>query len=1137
MSGGDRRQPFDMQRNDSVRSMEPRGMNPQSGMFSPNPPRPMGERGRETPPGPPRTPKDDDDDVVYSSVNDPRMNRVHTPTMRPPSGPRPGLPPDLNSSPRPLSRTESRQSFEVRGPSGLDNRGEPKLIPRESPLARPLSSDMVKTPFQYRPDSQSTPPLSPKPDFQSPRPQSISPQDSLDRQRIESRSITPNNSPMTPKPTPDLRQASRSDDSKSDSGKLTPSNGEDNRTSPAPPADQTNKTGPSGVGPEKPPSVLSGSVSPIPKSNDPSRITTPLPVGKDNQQSDQLNSKSPDISQNSTPISVKGNESTAGTPLPEKDSGSHSREDTPSKTPDISENFDHSNKTERPKSLKRSPSLKQDLGNNSDNEGRKTPLVRTPSRTSSAGKGNDPRSPLQRKPSGKRPKTPKTPDGDHDSGVDESTQRKDGPTTNGLSSPSKSPSKIPAPKKLSTLPSPTKSSKNSPKTPEAPPTAEKKSTTTLGIMEGFSPDNLALPPKSRIPLKNSTQTQTAIVPMNKIQVGAAPSPNLKTVKSKIGSLQNATHKPGGGNVKIEHRKLDWKAEPRIAAKNDAYQPGGGDKKIPQVKLKWEAKPKVGSLDNATHKPGGGEKKIESVKLDFKDKAKPKVGSKDNLKHTPGGGNVKIEDQKLEVKAQSKIGSLDNVKHKPGGGDRKIFDDKEYLRQMSGCTSRAASEGIPSGTQDGWRSASASRRTSRDQQTCGDRRYRSESRLGLRTPEPRMGMSPREHEHCSLWDKHDQETKALVQEEESPEIKTPDLVTPVKETRAQENTIAELTSEGKDLNSNQPIENINAIEANFTITPKPDNISTCVDKAAKQEGKENIVITEQKRQNNGDTKDTQNKQHDNKGLTAATVSKPLEMDKNKEQDSKSLKTAKEDNFSEIATTDVNNAKEIANKKNDPQGSATNVNKPQEVEEKSKVKNNTSLAEGIKLQDSSSHVDKNKLPDSTSHVDKSKLQDSTSHVDKSKLQDSTSHVDKSKLQDSTSHVDKSKLQDSTSHVDKSKLQDNTSHVDKSKLQDSTSSKTEKGDKLSETAKTGSVKNTTEITEQNQNVYKKLESKEDTVKEIKEIDCKEAVGNINVSNSPDSGVSISSGNVNNQNRVDGNMMQSDVNTLFPKPGTKQM
>jgi hypothetical protein len=60
-----------------------------------------------------------------------------------------------------------------------------------------------------------------------------------------------------------------------------------------------------------------------------------------------------------------------------------------------------------------------------------------------------------------------------------------------------------------------------------------------------------------------------------------------------------------------------------------------------VKLAWNAKSKVGSLDNATHKPGGGDKKIESVKLDFKDKAKPKIGSKENVKHQPGGGVVKV----------------------------------------------------------------------------------------------------------------------------------------------------------------------------------------------------------------------------------------------------------------------------------------------------------------------------------------------------------------------------------------------------------------------------------------------------------------------------------------------------------------
>lgn len=68
--------------------------------------------------------------------------------------------------------------------------------------------------------------------------------------------------------------------------------------------------------------------------------------------------------------------------------------------------------------------------------------------------------------------------------------------------------------------------------------------------------------------------------MNKVQVGNAPSPNIKAVKSKIGSLNNTTYKPGGGKVKIENRKLDFqKVTPRIAAKNDAYVPSGGTKKV------------------------------------------------------------------------------------------------------------------------------------------------------------------------------------------------------------------------------------------------------------------------------------------------------------------------------------------------------------------------------------------------------------------------------------------------------------------------------------------------------------------------------------------------------------------------------
>ncbi|XP_070502931.1 transcription factor SPT20 homolog, partial [Chironomus tepperi] len=251
--------------------------------------------------------------------------------------------------------------------------------------------------------------------------------------------------------------------------------------------------------------------------------------------------------------------------------------------------------------------------------------------------------------------------GDNDSGVDESTQEKD---KNGHSpnSPLKSPSKIPSYQQ---------------RPASITPKTRSRSTSKQRLSLKASPEE---PPEPLIKK----------IPMNKIEVGNAPSPNLKKVTSKIRSLENAQHKLGGGQIKIESKKLDFKAGPRIEAKNDTYTPRGGDKKIVSQKLQWNAKSKIGSLENAAHKPGGGDKRIVEIKTDFKEKAKPKVGSKDNLGYVPGGGDIKareerakssIVNQKIDVKAEPKIGSLDNVKHRPGGGDKKIFDDKEYLKNI------------------------------------------------------------------------------------------------------------------------------------------------------------------------------------------------------------------------------------------------------------------------------------------------------------------------------------------------------------------------------------------------------------------------------------------------------------------------
>jgi hypothetical protein len=37
--------------------------------------------------------------------------------------------------------------------------------------------------------------------------------------------------------------------------------------------------------------------------------------------------------------------------------------------------------------------------------------------------------------------------------------------------------------------------------------------------------------------------------------------------------------PGGGQVKIESRKLEWNAAPKTNVSNEGYVPGGGDKKV------------------------------------------------------------------------------------------------------------------------------------------------------------------------------------------------------------------------------------------------------------------------------------------------------------------------------------------------------------------------------------------------------------------------------------------------------------------------------------------------------------------------------------------------------------------------------
>ncbi|KAM4843761.1 microtubule-associated protein tau isoform 3-T3 [Thomomys bottae] len=121
------------------------------------------------------------------------------------------------------------------------------------------------------------------------------------------------------------------------------------------------------------------------------------------------------------------------------------------------------------------------------------------------------------------------------------------------------------------------------------------------------------PPKS--PSSTKSRLQTAPVPM----------PDLKNVRSKIGSTENLKHQPGGGKVQIVYKPVDLS----------------------------KVTSKCGSLGNIHHKPGGGQVEVKSEKLDFKDRVQSKIGSLDNITHVPGGGNKKIETHKLTFRENAK----------------------------------------------------------------------------------------------------------------------------------------------------------------------------------------------------------------------------------------------------------------------------------------------------------------------------------------------------------------------------------------------------------------------------------------------------------------------------------------------------
>ncbi|XP_047432506.1 microtubule-associated protein 2-like isoform X3 [Mugil cephalus] len=184
----------------------------------------------------------------------------------------------------------------------------------------------------------------------------------------------------------------------------------------------------------------------------------------------------------------------------------------------------------------------------------------------------------------------------------------------------------------------------------------------------------------RTPPKSPSSAQRQLKVLNQ------PLPDLKNVKSKIGSTSNLKHQPKGGQVQILSEKLDFShVQSKCGSKDNLkHTPKGGNVMIPSVKLDFShVQAKCGSLDKLQHTAGGGNVQIQTKKIDLSH-VTAKCGSMSNIRHRPGGGNIRIENVKLDFKdkAQAKVGSLDNATHTPGGGNIMIESHKLSFRETA-----------------------------------------------------------------------------------------------------------------------------------------------------------------------------------------------------------------------------------------------------------------------------------------------------------------------------------------------------------------------------------------------------------------------------------------------------------------------
>ncbi|XP_045560698.1 microtubule-associated protein 2 isoform X11 [Salmo salar] len=183
-----------------------------------------------------------------------------------------------------------------------------------------------------------------------------------------------------------------------------------------------------------------------------------------------------------------------------------------------------------------------------------------------------------------------------------------------------------------------------------------------------TPRSRSLLQEKKVALLRTPPKSPATTP-KQLRILNQPLPDLKNIKSKIGSTDNIKYQPKGGQVQIQTKKIDLS----------------------------HVTSKCGSLDNIRHRPGGGNVRIESVKLDFKDKAQPKIEShkllfRDTAKARVDHGAEIIMTQSPEMGMSGTV-SPHRDSHLSSSGSINLLESPQLATLAEDVTAALAKQGL------------------------------------------------------------------------------------------------------------------------------------------------------------------------------------------------------------------------------------------------------------------------------------------------------------------------------------------------------------------------------------------------------------------------------------------------------------